>query len=94
MTIDPTTFQERVRTLLIAAGTLVSDVEMTTMATRYPRCRGTDAWEVRAYAGRAANGAREYRVVRGTGVDDVFASPNQASAAAVQTALNALENDS
>ena len=94
MTIDPTQFQERVRAVLLAAGTLVSDGELSTMAARYPGCRGTDPWEVRAYAGRVAAGAREYRVVRGTGVQDVYASPDQASAAAVQTALNALEHGS
>src|SRR5205814_8472831 len=32
----------------------------------YPRCRGKDHWDVRAYASVTGIGAREYRVVRGT----------------------------
>lgn len=90
MTIEPGEFQERLRTLLGLQGAVVTDLELSQMADCYPRCRGRDHWDVRQYVQRT--GAREYRVVRGSSVQDVFRSTERGRATAVGTALNELES--
>jgi hypothetical protein len=64
------------------------------MAASYPRCRGREHWDVRQYVRPTGMGpgAREYRVVRGSSVQDVFRSADGVRAAAVGTALNELES--
>ena len=58
----------------------------------YPRCPGREHWDVRQYVRRTGPGAREYRVVRGSSVQDVYCSADRGRAAAVGTALNELES--
>ncbi len=57
-----------------------------------PRCRGKEHWDVREYVRRLGVGAREYRVVRGSSIEDVYRSAERVRAAAVGTALNELES--
>lgn len=90
--IEPDDFQERLRALLGQQGAVLTDQELFQMADCYPRCRGRDTWDVRQYVQGSALGAREYRVVRGTSVQDVFRSAERVRAAAVGTALNELES--
>ena len=92
MVIQPDTFLSTVRTLLEREGTVVTDVELTRLAAQYPRCGGKDDWGVREYARFSGLGAREYRVVRGGSVQDVYCSAVLANAVAVRTALNELES--
>ncbi len=87
MTIE---FQERLRTLLGLQGAVFTDLELSQVAACYPRCRGRDHWDVRQYVQHT--GAREYRVVRGSSVQDVFRSTERGRATAVGTALNELES--
>ena len=47
---------------------------------------------MREYVRPTALGAREYRVVRGSSVQDVYRSAERVRAAAVGTALNELES--
>ena len=70
---------------------MLTDDELSQMAESYARCGGKGPWDVRQYVARGGAGAREYRVVRGTSVQDVFRSAERLQADAVGTALNELE---
>ena len=87
----PDDFRSRVRALLELQGTALSDGDLSSIADRYARCGGKGSWDVRTYARPSGWGAREYRVVRGPGVQEVYTSPEPARAAAVRAALNELE---
>src|SRR5207247_3231728 len=91
MTIEPNDFQSRLRVLLGLQGAVLTDEELSHTAERYPRCRGKEHWDVRQYVRRTGVGAREYRVVRGSSIEDVYRSAERVRAAAVGTALKALE---
>ncbi|SRR6266581_5724530 len=93
MTIDPRDFQSRLSVLLGVQGAELTDEELARMAERYRQCAGKDRWDVRQYVGRAAAGAREYRVIRGTSIQDVYRSAQRRHAEAVGTALNDLESE-
>jgi hypothetical protein len=84
-------FRSRVQSLLERDGIVLTDRELTRMAERYPRCGGREPWDVREYARAARPGAREYRVMRGTSVEDVYAGVERATASAVRTALNEID---
>ena len=71
---------------------MLTDEELSHTAECYPECRGKGHWDVREYARRTAVGAREYRVVRGSGIDAVYRSAERVRATAVGTALNELES--
>src|SRR6266511_4831954 len=92
MTIEPNDFQSRLRVLLGLQGAVLTDEELSHTAERYPRCRGKGHWDVREYVRRTGVGAREYRVVRGSSIEDVYRSAERVCAAAVGTALNELES--
>ena len=92
MTIEPEDLQSRLRVLLGLQGVVVTDEELSHVADCYPRCTGTEHWGVRQYVRRTGVGAREYRVVRGSSIEDVYRSVERARAAAVGTALNELES--
>jgi hypothetical protein len=92
MTIEPGDLRTRLRVCLDLQGAGLSDEELTQLAASYPQCRGKEHWDVRAYVRRTGVGAREYRVVRGSSVQDVYRSADQVRAAAVRTALNDLES--
>ena len=90
--VVPPDFRDRMRALLELHGAVLTEQELAHMADRYPRCAGTGSWDVRAYARvRGGMGAREYRVLRGSSVQDVYCSAEPVSAAAVRAALNELE---
>jgi len=91
MTLAPPDFQSRLRVLLGLRGAVLSDDELSQMADCYPRCGGKGPWDVRQYVARGGAGAREYRVVRGTSVQDVYRTAERLRADAVGTALNELE---
>ena len=91
ITAAPEDFQSRLRTLLGLRGAVLTDDELSQMAESYARCGGKGPWDVRQYVARGGAGAREYRVVRGTSVQDVFRSAERLQADAVGTALNELE---
>lgn len=93
MTVAPGDFRNRVQTLLELDGTVLTDSQLSRMAERYPRCGGKEHWDVREYARHSRLGGREYRVVRGTSIQDVYASDERPSATAVRTALNELESE-
>jgi hypothetical protein len=88
---EPGDFRSRITVLLDREGIAFTDLEVARITDRYPRCRGKDAWGVREYARHAVPGAREYRVLRGAGVDDVYSSVEPERAAAVRAALNEME---
>lgn len=92
MFIDLDAFRIRLQGALDTQAVALTDEELARVTEWYPRCPGKDPWDVRAYAGRAGVGAREYRVLRGTGVQDVYRSTERARAEAVRAALNALES--
>ncbi|HEX9217028.1 MAG TPA: hypothetical protein VF864_08620 [Gemmatimonadales bacterium] len=93
MSIETSDFQSRLRVLLGLQGAVLTDEELSHMADSYPRCPGKEQWDVRQYARpHTGVGAREYRVVRGSSVQDVFRSTERERAAAVGTALNELES--
>ena len=86
-------FRARVQHLLELDGTVLTEAELVRLSERYAGCRGTEPWDVREYARPTKLGAREYRVVRGTRIQEVFATDLRASATAVRTALNELESE-
>ena len=92
MTIEPEDLQSRLRVLLGLQGAVFTDEELSHTAECYARCRGKERWDVREYVRRTGVGAREYRVVRGSSIEDVYRSVERARAAAVGTALNDLES--
>ena len=93
MSIETSDFQSRLRVLLGLQGAVLTDEELSHMADSYPRCPGKEQWDVRQYVRpHTGVGAREYRVVRGSSVQDVFRSTERERAAAVRTALNELES--
>lgn len=91
MTDERGDFRGRLEALLEREGVVLTDRELTRMAERYPRCGGREPWDVREYARPARPGAREYRVMRGNGVQDVYCSVERATASAVRTALNEID---
>jgi len=91
--IAPDVLASRLRALVDVRGALLSADELSALGEAYARCRGKDHWDVRAYAGSAGAGAREYRVIRGTGVQDVYRSRDRERADAVRVALNELESE-
>ena len=92
MSIEPTDLQTRLRVLLGLQGAVLTDEELSHTAACYARCRGKEHWDVREYARRTGAGAREYRVVRGSSIEDVYRSAGRVRAAAVGMALNKLES--
>ena len=88
MTLESCEFPNRLRMLLGPQGTEFTDEELARVADRYRA--GKDRWDVRQYAGRTGIGAREFRVLRGKSVEDVYRSPQRVLAEAVGAALNAL----
>lgn len=92
MTVQASGFRDRVEGLLGREGVVLTDREMSRIAERYPLCGGTEPWDVREYARHATPGAREYRVLRGRRVQDVYASVERERATAVQSALNEMES--
>ena len=92
MSIEPNDFQSRLSVLLGLQGAVLTDEELSHTTERYPRCRGKEHWGVREYVRRTGVGAREYRVVRGSSIEDVYRSVERVRAAAVGTALNELES--
>src|SRR5438132_3320190 len=93
MSIETTDFQSRLRVLLGFQGAVLTDEELSRMADSYSRCPGKEQWDVRQYVRpHTGVGAREYRVVRGSSVQDVFRSTERERAAAVGMALNELES--
>lgn len=91
MTVERGNVRSRLEALLEREGVVLTDRELTRMAERYPRCGGREPWDVREYARPARPGAREYRVMRGTSVEDVYASVDREHAAAVRSALNEID---
>ncbi|HEX2713274.1 MAG TPA: hypothetical protein VHM88_13825 [Candidatus Acidoferrales bacterium] len=81
MSIELGDLRTRLRVLLGPQGAVLTEEELTHMAACYTGCRGKEPWDVRAYARRAGVGAREYRVVRGSGVLDVYRSAEWVRAA-------------
>jgi hypothetical protein len=92
MSIKLSDFWSQLRTLAELQGSILTEDEPSHMAECYPRCRGKGHWDVREYVRPAKVGTREYRVVRGSGVQEVYRSAERARAAAVRTALNELES--
>src|SRR2546429_9778823 len=74
LTLAPDDFQSRLRVLLGLRGAVLTDDELSQMADSYPRCGGKGPWDVRQDVARGGAAAREYRVVRGTRVQDVSRS--------------------
>lgn len=91
MTIEPHEFQSRLRILLGLRSMELTDDALARIADRYRLCLGKEPWDVRQYAGHTGVGAREFRVMRGTRIEDVYRSTQRAEADAVGAALNALE---
>ena len=91
MIVERGDFRSRLEALLEREGVVLTDRELTRMAERYPRCGGREPWDVREYARPARPGAREYRVMRGTSIEDVYASVDREQAAAVRSALNEID---
>lgn len=92
MSVAERPFERRLAALLEREGAVVTVAELSRLAERYRHCPGTERWDVREYArAEAPFGGREYRVMRGSAIQDVYSSRERESATAVRAALNELE---
>jgi hypothetical protein len=86
-------FGARLAAVVEREGLRLTDLEVTNIVARYGHCPGHEPWSVRTYARAwASQGAREYRVMRGNSVQDVYVSALRDSASTVGAALNELES--
>jgi len=92
MSIEASDFPSRLRAQVHLQGAMLTEAELSHLWACYPGCAGTGQWDVRAYARVAPVGTREYRVMRGSSIYDVYRSAEPECAAAVRTALNELES--
>ena len=92
MSIEASDFPSRLRAHVQLQGATLTEAELSHLGACYPGCAGTGQWDVRAYARVAPVGTREYRVMRGSSIYDVYRSTEPERAAAVRTALNELES--
>ena len=92
MSVESNDFPAVLRAHVELQGAFLTTEEMSHVRDRYPRCSGKGVWDVREYASVTAVGAREYRVVRGSGTQDVYRSRERGHASAVRTALNEIES--
>ena len=92
MSIEASDFPSRLRAHIELQGAMLTEAELSHLGACYPGCAGTGQWDVRAYARVAPVGTREYRVMRGSSIYDVYRSTEPERAAAVRTALNELES--
>lgn len=83
---------EALQALMELQGAGLTGEELSYVGEWYERCSGTDHWDVREYARSIGDGAREYRVIRGLGGQDVYRSGDRDRATAVRQALNELES--
>ncbi|PYO37423.1 MAG: hypothetical protein DMD37_08880 [Gemmatimonadetes bacterium] len=83
---------EELRALVAQRGTALSGEESAYLEKWYRQCPGKEQWDVRAYAAPTGVGAREYRVIRGSGGQDVYRSSDRERATVVRTALNEFES--
>jgi hypothetical protein len=72
-------------------GVLLTEDELSKLWVSCLGYEATGRWQVREYARVTGVGAREYRVVRGSSIRDVYRSPDRGRAAAVGTALDELD---
>jgi hypothetical protein len=91
VTIESDEFQSRLRVLLGLYSLEFTDQELARLEDQYRLSAGKEPWDVRQYARSAGVGAREFRVMRGTGNHEVYRSTQRVQADAVGAALNALE---
>jgi len=71
MSIEASDFPSRLRAHVELQGANLTEDELSHLGAHYPRCAGTGQWGVREYARVTGVGAREYRVVRGSSIQDV-----------------------
>jgi hypothetical protein len=83
---------EALQALMELSGTELTGAELSRVGEWYERCPGTEHWDVREYTRPIGDGAREYRVIRGLGGQDVYRSNDRDRATAVRSALNELES--
>ena len=83
---------EELRALVAQRGAALSGEESAYLEKWYRQCPGKEQWDVRAYAALSGVGAREYRVIRGSGGQDVYRSSDRERATVVRTALNEFES--
>jgi len=72
-------------------GAPLTEDELSNLWATYLGYGETGRWQIREYVRVTGLGAREYRVVRGTSIPDVYRSLERGRAEAVETALNELE---
>jgi len=92
MSNEPSDFPNRFRAHVELQGAILTPEELSHVGECYPRCRGRDHCDVRAYARWTGVVAREDRVVRLASTIDVYRSTERDHASAVQAALNELES--
>jgi hypothetical protein len=92
MSTESSDIPSRLRAHMELQGASLSAEELSQLGECYPRFRGKEPWDVREYAAATGNGAREYRVVRGSSTQDVYRSLERDHATAVRAALNELES--
>ena len=91
--MTPTDFHNQLAAVAEREGVALTEVQVDRIVERYRHCPGREPWAVRAYAKAwSSQGAREYRVMRGNSVQDVYVSPLLDSASAIGAALNELES--
>jgi hypothetical protein len=91
MSVESIDIPPLLRAHIHVQGVPLTEDELSKLWVSYLGYEATGRWQVREHARVTGGGAREYRVVRGTSIPDVYRSPERGRATAVETALNELE---
>lgn len=92
MSIGSIDFATLLRAHIYVQGLILTEDDLSKLGSCYLGDGGTGRWEVREYVRVTGGGPREYRVVRGGSLRDVYRCAERGRANIVATALNELES--
>jgi len=91
MSIGSIDFPTLLRAHVYVQGLILTEDDLSKLGSCYLGYGGAGRWEVREYVRVTGGGPREYRVVRGVSIRDVYRCAELGRANIVATALNELE---
>jgi hypothetical protein len=94
MGIGSIDFRTLLRAHVYVQGLILTEDDLSKLGSCYLGYGGAGRWEVREYVRVSGGGPREYRVVRGISIRDVYRCAERGRANIVATALNELETES
>jgi hypothetical protein len=91
MSIGSIDFPTLLRAHVYVQGLILTEDDLSKLGSCYLGYGGAGRWEVREYVRITGGGPREYRVVRGVSIRDVYRCAERGRADIVATVLNELE---